>query len=109
MPLLCVAERSSQRRKTAKQLGTLDSRKRHFVLFLADHELGNNPYLEELDQLTKNEIMASYTSFLCLGNTIKKPSIMSNTIKLYLAAASAFILEHNEEPKLLDPQNNSFT
>ena len=105
MPLLSIAQSSNERRRTARELGTLDSRKQHFVLFLGCHGI-TNIYLEDIDQKTKNEIFASYTSFLCLGCTIKQLTIMSKTIKQYLKAASDWVMEHSTDDYPIDPQHD---
>ena len=73
---------------STKQIGTLCSRKQHFIKFLNNIKLGNNFALKGFTLITRNIIMACYTAYLASGETLLCKTIKSSTIKRYLDAAA---------------------
>ena len=84
-PLLSLVRGSRARTMSHKAAGTLLSRQRHFVKFLAFANLHNNVALLGFSTLTRNTIMACYAATLASGHTIQCKSIRVSTISKYLS------------------------
>ena len=71
---------------------------RHFCKFCHMHSV-HDPCLPDKTQDERNFFMAMYASHLAMGNTLLSQSIKSNTIRLYLKAASML----SEPRRLMNP------
>ena len=60
------------------------------------HYLTANPLFIKVTQEDRNLIMACYTTFLLMGNTILCNSIAVDTVKKYMLAIKDYFLENNQ-------------
>ena len=94
---------------STKQIGTLCSRKQHFIQFLNRVKLGNNYALKGFTLTTRNVIMACYTAYLGTGETLLCKSIKADTIVRYLNAAVEFSTSAQLMNPCLDIMGNQST
>ena len=73
---------------------TLQSRQRHWLKFLSQHEINNTKW-HTFSADDKDLIFACYAVYLIDGNTLKSISISANTLKLYLNAAGAKVFHRS--------------
>ena len=76
--LLRAVGGTRSRTMSAKDIGTLFSRQKHFINLLSDKKLGKNVNI-------RNIIMACYTVHLATGHTLMCKTIASGTIKRYFS------------------------
>ena len=87
LPLLRAVDWATETRKSPSELGTLQSRAKHWKKFCADN-LIQDETLCHMTEYEKNRIVASYAVYLSDGNTIKNKVITKSTLKLYLAVVT---------------------
>ena len=68
--LLRAVGGTRSRTMSAKDIGTLFSRQKHFIKFLSDKKLGKNVALKGFTLNIRNIIMACYTAHLATGHTL---------------------------------------
>ena len=80
------------------------SRQRHYLtVFCPKYHLQTNPTLHSVPLAEANLVMASYATFLALGNSLLCRSILAGTIDKYLVAVADLFLQNGNPSPLMDP------
>ena len=80
------------------------SRQKHYLnTFCPKYHLHTNPFLSSIPLEECNQVMATYATFLALGNSLLCRSILADTIDKYLTAISDLFTQNGFPSPLTDP------